>query len=77
MNSGSGRSGEQSQQRALRGLKKKALRASPEMLAMSDEEVREALRRFSSVLRELGMTGSGSPAAAYRECRRRRAAVNN
>lgn len=77
MNDGSARSEEQSRQRALRGLRKNALRALSDLPPMSDDEVREALRRFSSVLRESGMTGSGSPAAEYRESRRRRTAVNN
>jgi hypothetical protein len=66
MNDGSARSDEQSRQRALRGLKKSALRALSDLPPMADDDVREALRRFSSVLRESGMTGSGSPAAEYR-----------
>ena len=77
MNDGSARSDEQSRQRALRGMEKKALRALSDLPPMSDDEVREALQRFSSVLRESGMTGSGSQAAEDRESRRRRAAVNN
>jgi hypothetical protein len=77
MKDGSRRFDEQCRQQALRGLKKKALRALSEMPPMSDDEVREALRRFSSILRESGMTGSGSPAAEYRECSRRTAAVKN
>jgi hypothetical protein len=77
MKGGSRQSDEQRRQQALRGMKKKAMRAMPEMTPMFDDKVREALRRFSSILRESGMTGSGSLAVEYRECRRQRAAVKN
>jgi len=63
--------------RRIRGMKKAEVRALFELPPMSDDDVRAALKEFSSGLREMGLTGSESPAAEYRDSRRRRAAPNN
>lgn len=53
----------------IRGLKKAQVRALWEPPAMSDEETRKALSEFSAGLKDMGITGPGSPVEVYREVR--------
>ncbi len=52
-----------------RGMKKAQVRALWEPPPMSDEETRKALHGFAAEVREIGLTGVGSPAEVYRDQR--------